>query len=82
MTFRIPRLVLRLPCALLLAMVAGGAAASATGAHAATDPGARARAVVARMTLDEKVLEMHGIGGSSPNIRKVPAITRLGIPRS
>ncbi len=80
MTFRIPRLVLRLPCALLVALVAGGVVATATGAGAATDPDTRARAIVARMTLDEKVLEMHGIGGASPNIRKVPAVRRLGIP--
>src|SRR5579884_3066771 len=44
------------------------------------DPDARARAIVAQMTLDEKILELHGVGGSSPNIRIVPAISRLGIP--
>ena len=44
------------------------------------DPDARARAIVQQMTLDEKVLELHGVGGSSPNIRIVPAIPRLNIP--
>ena len=44
------------------------------------DPDARARAIVEQMTLDEKILELHGVGSSSPNIRIVPAIARLGIP--
>ncbi|MBA2394806.1 MAG: glycoside hydrolase family 3 C-terminal domain-containing protein [Ktedonobacteraceae bacterium] len=43
-------------------------------------PDARARAIVAQMTLDEKILEVHGVGGTTPNLRIVPAITRLGIP--
>lgn len=46
----------------------------------ATDPVARAKAIVAKMTLDQKILELHGVGGSSPNIRIVPAISSLGIP--
>ncbi len=46
----------------------------------AWDPDARARAIVKQMTLDEKILELHGVGGSSPDIRIVPAIPRLGIP--
>jgi beta-glucosidase len=41
---------------------------------------ARARAIVAQMTLDEKILELHGVGGASPNLRIVPAVPRLGIP--
>jgi beta-glucosidase len=80
MTFRFSRLCLRLPCALLVATVAGSVAGTAASTQAATDPDARARAIVSQMTLDEKVLEMHGIGGPSPNIRKVPAVPRLGIP--
>ncbi len=43
-------------------------------------PDARARAIVAQMTLDEKILELHGVGGASPNLRIVPAVPRLGIP--
>ena len=46
----------------------------------AQTPDARARAIVAQMTLDEKILEVHGVGGPSPNLRIVPAIARLGIP--
>jgi beta-glucosidase len=68
--------------ALLLAAAVGGISGGsrALAANVARDPDARARAIVAQMTLDEKILEMHGIGGASPNIRKVPAIGRLGIP--
>ena len=54
-----------------------------TGANASSQaqtPDARARAIVAQMTLDEKILEVHGVGGTSPNLRIVPAIPRLGIP--
>src|SRR5579859_3533684 len=54
-----------------------------TGANASSQaqtPDARARAIVAQMTLDEKILEVHGVGGASPNLRIVPAIPRLGIP--
>src|SRR5581483_113290 len=46
----------------------------------AQTPDARARAIVAQMTLDEKILEVHGVGGASPNLRIVPAVPRLGIP--
>jgi beta-glucosidase len=40
----------------------------------------RAAAIVSQMTLDQKVLEMHGVGGASPNKRIVPAVASLGIP--
>jgi beta-glucosidase len=54
---------------------------SPSGAPAcASVPRARAEMVVAMMTLAEKVQQMHGVGGNSPNIRVVPAIARLGIP--
>lgn len=53
---------------------------TATTHAAGTDPDSRARAIVAQMTLDQKILEVHGVGGSSPNIRIVPAISSLGIP--
>ena len=73
--------LLRSPRAALCALLATTAAvAIGAPARAATDPDTRARAIVQQMTLDEKILELHGIGGSSPDIRKVPAITRLGIP--
>src|SRR5436190_9647870 len=80
MDCRIPGSRSRLLCALLACAVAVGTAAIAAAAQAAPTPDARARAIVARMTLDEKILELHGIGGSSPDIRKVPGISRLGIP--
>src|SRR5262245_41594175 len=72
------RRLLAVALAVALGCIGGGSRALA--AQVARDPDARARAIVAQMTLDEKVLEMHGIGGASPNIRKVPAISRLGIP--
>ncbi|MGA8530530.1 MAG: glycoside hydrolase family 3 C-terminal domain-containing protein [Acidobacteriaceae bacterium] len=40
---------------------------------------ARARAIVARMTLDEKLMELHGIH-TAEHYRYVPGIPRLGIP--
>src|SRR5262245_33913837 len=64
--------LLRSPRAALCALLATTAAvAIGAPARAATDPDTRARAIVQQMTLDEKVLELHGIGGSSPDIRKV-----------
>jgi beta-glucosidase len=53
---------------------------AANASSQAQTPDARARAIVAQMTLDEKILEVHGVGGVSPNLRIVPAISRLGIP--
>jgi beta-glucosidase len=40
---------------------------------------ARARQLVARMTLDEKITELHGIGDAT-HYRIVPGVARLGIP--
>ncbi len=40
---------------------------------------ARAKAIVAKMTLDEKIAELHGVGSPS-EFRIVPGIPRLGIP--
>jgi beta-glucosidase len=57
------------------------AAVNAANARAqAQTPVARATAIVAKMTLDQKILELHGVGGASPNLRIVPAIPSLGIP--
>jgi beta-glucosidase len=39
----------------------------------------RARQLVARMTLDEKIAELHGIGDAT-HYRVVPGLPRLGIP--
>jgi beta-glucosidase len=51
-----------------------------SGPAAAQTPVQRATAIVNKMTLDQKIEEVHGVGGSSPNIRIVPAIPSLGIP--
>jgi beta-glucosidase len=66
---------------LTLALVAPtGVPASAAPAAAAT-PVERARAIVAKMTLDEKISQLHGIRDDAKDIyRHVPGIPRLGIP--
>jgi beta-glucosidase len=49
----------------------------------AADPPAvaRAKAIVAKMTLDEKISQLHGIRDDANDIyRTVPAVPRLGIP--
>jgi beta-glucosidase len=40
----------------------------------------RANQVVARMTLDEKIIMVHGNGNGSPYAGRVPAISRLCVP--
>src|SRR6476469_11264662 len=67
------------PCICMLLQPGLSAHAAVLGVDA-LNPDMRARAIVKQMTLDEKILELHGVGGSSPNIRIVPAISRLGIP--
>ena len=47
--------------------------------HHRMDPVSRAEALVAQMTLAEKITEMHGIQDATHN-RFVPGIPRLGIP--
>lgn len=63
---------------LMIALSSGFCAAQS---RAATLDGiyARARAIVAKMTLDEKITELHGIH-TSEHYRYVPGIPRLGIP--
>ena len=73
--------------ALAIAAVIGTAtlAVSTTGANATPDPHsyagsvARAEAIVAKMTLAQKVMEMHGIQDADHQ-RYVPGIASLGIP--
>ena len=70
---------------LLVAAVAATTAAVLIGnAQAATPtaetPRQRAQAIVAKMTLDEKISQLHGIK-TSTEYRTVPAIPRLGIPK-
>lgn len=50
-----------------------------TPSAATPTPTQRAAAIVAQMTLDEKITELHGIG-TQDHWRSVPAIDRLGIP--
>jgi beta-glucosidase len=45
----------------------------------ADDADARARQIVSQMTLEEKIMELHGIG-DKVHRRYVPPISRLGIP--
>jgi beta-glucosidase len=54
-------------------------AAAAAPAHAAT-PVEQARALVAKLTLDEKIAQLHGIK-TGTEYRTVPAVSRLGIPK-
>jgi len=56
----------------------GSARAQAPGAEPA-DFDAKARRIVAQMTLDEKVAQLHGIRDTN-NYRIVPGLPRLGIP--
>ena len=59
-----------------LAVVCG---AYAPGAQAQGDADARAKALVAQMTLDEKIQQLHGVHNDT-QYRMVPGIPRLGIP--
>src|SRR3979411_3293584 len=61
-----------------LTMVLSGTASAGPGRHQ-QDPVARATALVAQLTLAEKITEMHGIQDATHN-RFVPGIARLGIP--
>jgi beta-glucosidase len=69
-----------LPMAVTVAVVATFAI-SASVAHGAQTPQAQAKAIVARMTVDEKIDQLHGIRDDAKDLyRIVPAIPRLGIP--
>ena len=52
---------------------------SAPSGHTADNAVARAKALVARMTLDEKIAQLHGIQ-TPDHYRYVPGIPQLGIP--
>src|SRR3954462_15972790 len=60
-------------------LAAATTAAAATPASAAT-PVAQARALVAKMTLDEKIAQLHGLK-TDYEYRTVRAVSRLGIPQ-
>jgi beta-glucosidase len=69
MTFRVPIIP-----SLFALFLAGQSALSAQSADE------RARAIVSRMTLDEKIQELHGVTRSRTEARTVAAVPRLGIP--
>jgi len=54
--------------------------ARAAGPAPAATPVEQAKALVAKMTIDEKIAQLHGIK-TSTEYRTVPAISRLGIPK-
>jgi beta-glucosidase len=69
-----------LPMVVTVAVIAAFAV-SATAAHSAQTPEARAKAIVAKMTVDEKIDQLHGIRDDAKDLyRVVPAIPHLGIP--
>ncbi len=77
----------RLPTALIaVALIVptnlpAAAPANAAEPDALATPVERARAIVAQMTLDEKITQLHGIRDDAKDIyRHVPGIPRLGIP--
>jgi beta-glucosidase len=65
--------------AAIAAAIAPGAVTAAPAGAAAT-PRERAQGIVAQMTLDEKIQQLHGIK-TDTEYRTVPAIPRLGVPK-
>ena len=63
--------------ALLLVLISSVCSAQTLAAHAAAQ--VRAKAIVSRMTLDEKVDQMHGIRDGL-KFRMIPALPRLNVP--
>src|SRR4051794_24017348 len=64
-----------------LLAVPAAASAGSVGGNARPTPERRAAALVAQMTLDEKISQMHTTGKGAGGIaRLVPGIPRLGIP--
>jgi beta-glucosidase len=59
--------------------LAAALSASAVRAQQPTDFDARARQIVAQMTLDEKIAQLHGVS-TKLIFRTVPGLARLGIP--
>ena len=62
-----------------MATLAAGATACAQAHMTHAQAESRARQIVAKMTLDEKITELHGIRDPE-NYRVVPGLPRLGIP--
>jgi beta-glucosidase len=72
--------VTALAVGLLSAPAATAAPSGKQGPGAAPSAEARAAQLVAQMTLDEKISQMHTVSGGSSIARLVPGIPRLGIP--
>jgi beta-glucosidase len=74
----------RYPALVTAAAAVATVAALGVSARAATGkaptPEDRARAIVAKMTLDEKIGQLHGIH-TTTQYRVIPAIPRLGVPQ-
>lgn len=80
--YKLRRLNRVIPAFLLFVFVSAYAQTPAPrtqSAAAASDTVERARALVARMTLDEKIDQVHGIR-TAHHFRYVPGVPRLGIP--
>ena len=69
----------RLPAFLLITTFAIGSAGAQQARVSHAQAVERAKQVVARMTLDEKIAQLHGIRDPE-NYRVVPGLPRLGIP--
>ena len=71
--------MLALCCVTLMELLPLGSARAQAPAPQPADFDARARQIVAQMTLDEKIAQLHGIRDAD-NYRVVPGLPRLGIP--
>jgi len=71
--------MLALCCVTLMELLPLGSARAQAPAPPPADFDARARRIVAQMTLDEKIAQLHGIQDTN-NYRVVPGLPRLGIP--
>ncbi len=77
-TFTRP-VMLVLGCVMLIELLPVGCARTPAPGPQPAAFDARARQIVAQMTLDEKIAQLHGIRDSN-NYRIVPGLARLGIP--
>ncbi|OLB73749.1 MAG: hypothetical protein AUI14_25370 [Actinobacteria bacterium 13_2_20CM_2_71_6] len=78
---RVPAVALAVAVTSVFAVTTVFAVNAGAATRAAATPRERAVAIVAKMTLDEKIGQLHGIRDDAKDIyRVVPAIPRLGIP--
>ena len=78
--YRLKRRLEAAPTLLALTALVAISVGIFTRAHADQDPDTRARAIVRKMSLDEKIQELHGIERNAVHKRLVPGVPRLGIP--